>query len=80
MHTGVLFELVEQHSEQELERALIARIEDLPGQWAACRLHAQPYRLEVDGEACFIYLLLLITGSSAVIQAFIPMPRLRTLV
>ncbi|MGI2228977.1 PDDEXK nuclease domain-containing protein [Burkholderia vietnamiensis] len=52
-------ELGEQHSERELERALIARIEDfLRAMGGMYAFMGSQYRLEVDGEEFFIDLLL----------------------
>jgi predicted nuclease of restriction endonuclease-like (RecB) superfamily len=58
-YTFDFLELGEEHSERELERALIARIEDflraLGGMFA---FMGSQYRLEIDGEEFFIDLLL----------------------
>ncbi len=52
-------ELGEQHSERELEKALIARIEDfLRAMGGMFAFMGSQYRLEVDGEEFFIDLLL----------------------
>jgi predicted nuclease of restriction endonuclease-like (RecB) superfamily len=52
-------ELGEQHSERELERALIARIEDfLRAMGGMYAFMGSQYRLEIDGEEFFIDLLL----------------------
>ena len=52
-------ELGEQHGERELERGLIARIEDfLRAMGGMYAFMGSQYRLEVDGEAFFIDLLL----------------------
>jgi predicted nuclease of restriction endonuclease-like (RecB) superfamily len=52
-------ELGEQHSERELERALIARIEDfLRAMGGMFAFMGSQYRLEVDGDEYFIDLLL----------------------
>lgn len=58
-YTFDFLELGEEHSERELERALIARIEDflrtMGGMFA---FMGSQYRLEIDGEEFFIDLLL----------------------
>jgi len=58
-HTFDFLEIGEEHSERELEKALIARIEDflrtMGGMFA---FMGSQYRLEVDGEEYFIDLLL----------------------
>ncbi|MEN6439315.1 MAG: DUF1016 domain-containing protein, partial [Syntrophobacter sp.] len=52
-------ELGEEHSERELERALIARIEDfLRAMGGMFAFMGSQYRLEIDGEEFFIDLLL----------------------
>lgn len=58
-YTFDFLELGEQHSERELERALIARVEDfLRAMGGMFALMGSQYRLEVDGREFFIDLLL----------------------
>lgn len=58
-YTFDFLELGEEHSERELERALIARIEDfLRAMGGMFSFMGSQYRLEVDGEEFFIDLLL----------------------
>ena len=58
-YTFDLLELGEQHSERELERALIARIEDfLRAMGGLFAFVCSQFRLEVEGEEYFIDLLL----------------------
>ena len=58
-YTFDFLELVEEHSERELERALIARIEDfLRAMGGMFAFMGSQYRLEVDGKEFFIDLLL----------------------
>jgi predicted nuclease of restriction endonuclease-like (RecB) superfamily len=58
-YTFDFLELGEEHSERELERALIARIEDfLRAMGGMFAFMGSQYRLEVDGEEFFIDLLL----------------------
>jgi len=58
-YTFDFLELGEEHSERELERALIARIEDfLRAMGGMFAFMGSQYRLEVDGEEYFIDLLL----------------------
>lgn len=58
-YTFDFLELGEQHSERELERALIARIEDfLRAMGGMFAFMGSQYRLEVDGREFFIDLLL----------------------
>jgi hypothetical protein len=58
-YTFDFLELGEEHSERELEKALIARIEDfLRAMGGMFAFMGSQYRLEVDGEEYFIDLLL----------------------
>ena len=58
-YTFDFLELVEEHSERELERALIVRIEDfLRAMGGMFAFMGSQYRLEVDGKEFFIDLLL----------------------
>jgi predicted nuclease of restriction endonuclease-like (RecB) superfamily len=58
-YTFDFLELGEEHSERELERALIARIEDfLRAMGGMFAFMGSQYRLEIDGEEFFIDLLL----------------------
>ena len=58
-YTFDFLELGEEHSERELERALIARIEDfLRAMGGMFAFMGSQYRLEVDGDEYFIDLLL----------------------
>ena len=58
-YTFDFLELGEEHSERELERALIARIEDfLRAMGSMFSFMGSQYRLEIDGEVFFIDLLL----------------------
>ncbi len=58
-YTFDFLELSEKHSERELERAIIARIEDfLRAMGGLFAFMGSQYRLEVDGEEYFIDLLL----------------------
>ena len=58
-YTFDFLELGEEHSERELERALIARIEDfLRSMGGMFAFMGSQYRLEIDGEEFFIDLLL----------------------
>lgn len=58
-YTFDFLEMGEEHSERELERALIARIEDfLRAMGGMFAFMGSQYRLEVDGEEYFIDLLL----------------------
>jgi predicted nuclease of restriction endonuclease-like (RecB) superfamily len=58
-YTFDFLELGEKHSERELERALIARIEDfLRAMGGMFAFMGSQYRLEIDGEDFFIDLLL----------------------
>ena len=58
-YTFDFLEMGEEHSERELERALIARIEDfLRSMGGMFSFMGSQYRLEVDGEEFFIDLLL----------------------
>lgn len=58
-YTFDFLELGEEHSERELERALIARIEDfLRAMGGMFSFMGSQYRLEIDGEEFFIDLLL----------------------
>jgi hypothetical protein len=58
-YTFDFLELVKEHSEQERERALIARIEDfLRARGGMFAFMGSQYRLEVDGDEYFIDLLM----------------------
>ena len=58
-YTFDFLELGEEHSERELERSLITRIEDfLRAMGGMFAFMGSQYRLEVDGKAFFIDLLL----------------------
>ena len=58
-HTFDFLELGEDHSERELERALIARVEDfLRSMGGMFAFMGSQYRLEVDGKEFFIHLVL----------------------
>jgi len=58
-YTFDFLELGEEHSERELEQALIARIEDfLRAMGGMFAFMGSQYRLEIDGEEFFIDLLL----------------------
>lgn len=58
-YTFEFLELGEEHSERDLERALLARIEDfLRAMGGVFAFVGSQFRLEVDGEEYFIDLLL----------------------